>query len=148
MNSVRKVQFVVMTVFFSILFISFPAMAGGDAKHGKRLYGQYCVPCHGQLGAGDGDRYKNERLDPQPRIHADGNYMNRLPDMRLFMVIKYGGRFMRFSHIMPQWQHILSDKDIVDVIAHVRTLAYPLYQPPDYRFGGTSFVRGQKKDSS
>ncbi len=64
------------------------------------------------------------------------------------MVIKNGGRFMHFSHIMPQWQHILSDKDIIDVIAHIRTLAYPLYQPPDFRFDRSPSVREQKKDSS
>ena len=129
-RSLEKIRLVLLLTVIAILAASLPARAGGDASHGKRLYNQYCVPCHGSFGGGDGDRYKNEKLDPRPRIHADGNFMNRLPDMRLFMVIKNGGRSMNFSHIMPQWQHILSDRDIIDVIAHIRTLAYPLYRPP------------------
>lgn len=36
---------------------------------------------------------------------------------------------MNFSHIMPQWQHILSDDEIIDVIAHIRSLAVPAYNP-------------------
>ncbi len=55
--------------------------------------------------------------------------MNRMPDMRLYQVIKYGGRSMNFSHIMPQWQHILSGEEIVDIISHIRALAYPPYLP-------------------
>ncbi len=105
-----------------------------DAPHGKRIYNQYCISCHGSEGQGDGDRAKNEQLDPRPRVHSNGEYMNMIPDMRFFRVIKYGGKAMNFSHIMPQWQHILSDEDIVDVLAHIRSLADPPYHP--------SMVRG------
>ena len=100
-----------------------------DKKKGKRIYNQYCVPCHGVEGRGDGNRAKNEQLDPRPRVHANGDYMNMIPDMRLYRVIKFGGRSMNFSHIMPQWQHILSDEEIIDVLAHVRNLADPPYKP-------------------
>ncbi len=94
-----------------------------DANKGARLYNQYCIACHGTSGGGDGDRAKAEKLDPRPRIHANGGYMNQIPDMRLFRVIKYGGKSMNFSHIMPQWSHILGDEDIVNIIGHIRTLA-------------------------
>ena len=100
-----------------------------DAKNGSRIYNQYCISCHGVEGKGDGDRAKNEQLDPRPRVHANGNYLNMIPDMRLFRVIKYGGRAMNFSHIMPQWQHILSDEEILNVLAHIRTLADPPFEP-------------------
>ena len=100
-----------------------------DVKNGSRIYNQYCISCHGAEGKGDGDRAKNEQLDPRPRVHANGNYLNMIPDMRLFRVIKYGGRAMNFSHIMPQWQHILSDEEILNVLAHIRTLADPPFEP-------------------
>ncbi|MEN8199547.1 MAG: cytochrome c [Thermodesulfobacteriota bacterium] len=103
--------------------------AAADVKNGSRIYNQYCVACHGAEGKGDGDRAKNEQLDPRPRVHANGDYLNMIPDMRLFRVVKYGGRAMNFSHIMPQWQHILSDEEILDVLAHIRTLADPPYDP-------------------
>lgn len=105
-----------------------------DVKNGGRIYTQYCIACHGGEGKGDGDRAKNEQLDPRPRVHANGDYMNMIPDMRLFRVIKYGGRAVNFSHIMPMWQHILSDEEILDVLAHIRSLADPPYDP--------SLVRG------
>ncbi len=127
--SIRNQQGIVFVTLLSILIGYGVALAGGNTKKGKRLYNQYCIQCHGRLGAGDGDRVRNEKLHPQPRIHANGIFMNRLPDMRLYRVIKYGGRSVNFSHIMPQWQHILSDEEILDVIAHIRSLAYPPYVP-------------------
>ena len=99
-----------------------------DLKNGARIYRQYCVSCHGSEGQGDGDRAKNEQLDPRPRVHANGDYMNMIPSMRFFRVIKFGGKSIGFSHIMPQWQHILSDEDIVDVIGHIRSLADPPFE--------------------
>lgn len=143
----KRTILTILTVFFFLPSVHV-AMAAGNLKNGDKIYRQYCVPCHGQLGAGDGDRFKNEKLDPQPRVHADGTFMNRLPDMRLFMIIKFGGRSMNFSHIMPQWQHILSDEDIIDVISHIRSLAYPLYRKPDSRFGRMRMNRQEKDDSS
>jgi len=94
-----------------------------DPGKGARLYSQYCAPCHGKNGDGDGDRAKMEKLDPRPRIHSNGAYMNQIPDMRLYRIIKHGAESMNFSHIMPQWQHILSDENVVNLIAHIRSLA-------------------------
>lgn len=99
-----------------------------DVKNGARIYKQYCISCHGSEGQGDGDRAKNEQLDPRPRVHANGDYMNMIPSMRFFRVIKFGGKSIGFSQIMPQWQHILSDEDIVDVIGYIRTLATPAFE--------------------
>lgn len=103
--------------------------AAADADKGQRIYKQYCISCHGLEGKGDGDRAIKERLDPRPRVHANGNYMNRIPNERFFRVIKFGGRAINFSHIMPQWQHILSDNDINNVLSHIRSLADPPFTP-------------------
>jgi len=103
-------------------------MATESNKNGAKIYRQYCISCHGVEGQGDGDRAKNEQLDPRPRVHANGDYMNMIPGMRFFRVIKFGGKSIGFSHIMPQWQHILSDDDIVDVIGHIRSLANPAFE--------------------
>ncbi len=118
-------------MFFTLFLLCTVAAQGlaADVKNGSRIYNQYCISCHGVEGKGDGDRAKNEQLDPRPRVHANGNYLNMIPDMRLFRVIKYGGRAMNFSHIMPQWQHILSDEEILNVLAHIRTLADPPFEP-------------------
>ena len=106
-----------------IVSLSVPAFAAGNAKRGKRLYDQYCTPCHGKNGQGDGTRMKVEKFDPPPRNHTDGKIMNTRTDIELFKTIKNGGKSMNFSHIMPQWKHIFKDKQIWDLLAYVRSLA-------------------------
>lgn len=123
----KKIFFVLTCVALHVVLIS--QANAVDQKKGRRIYNQYCISCHGSEGQGDGDRAKNEQLDPRPRVHSNGDYMNLIPSMRFFRVIKFGGKTMNFSHIMPQWQHILSDEEIIDVIAHIRSLAVPAYDP-------------------
>jgi len=102
-----------------------------DAANGRRLYSQFCTPCHGPKGNGRGFRARKEMLRPPPRDHANGFYMNMQPTVRFFKVIKFGGAKNGLAHIMPQWGHILSDRQILDVIAHIRTLADPPWTPLD-----------------
>lgn len=105
----------------------------GDVKKGKRIYEQFCVPCHGLEGKGDGTRGKSEHFDPMPRNHTNGEYMNKRPQEELVSVIKNGGFSKNFSHIMPPWKTILSDEEIWDVLSYVRILAVPPYQPAESR---------------
>ena len=95
----------------------------GNPVKGKRIYDQYCVPCHGKFGKGDGTRVTVEQLDPLPRNHTDANYMNQRTDVQLYKVEKEGGFYMNLSHIMPSWGHVLNDEDVWDVVAYLRTLA-------------------------
>ena len=97
----------------------------GTPNKGKRIYDQYCVPCHGKNGKGDGTRVTVEKLDPMPRNHTDGNYMNRRTDVELFKVVRGGGFSRNLSHIMPSWGHILKEENVWDVVAYLRTLAKP-----------------------
>jgi len=110
-------------------FLSVAYSQKGDVKKGKRIYEQYCVPCHGEMGKGDGTRGMIENFDPMPRNHTEGaKYMNKRPDDELFDVIKDGGKSRNFSHIMPPWKTILSDEDVWDVLSYVRSLAIPPYK--------------------
>ena len=99
-----------------------------DAAAGQEIYTQYCALCHGPQGKGDGSLSAN--LDPKPRNHTDGAYMNALSDAHLLKVIGGGGAAAGLSPIMPAWGAILSAQQIQDVVAFVRTLAMPPYVPP------------------
>ena len=99
-----------------------------DAAAGKEVYEQYCALCHGPEGKGDGSLSAN--LDPKPRNHTDGTYMNTLSDEHLLSVVGGGGAAAGLSPIMPAWKDILSAQQIQDVVAFVRTLAMPPYTPP------------------
>ena len=98
-----------------------------DAAAGKEIYEQYCALCHGPQGKGDGSLSAN--LDPKPRNHTDGAYMNTLTDDHLLKVVGEGGAAAGLSPIMPAWKGILAAQQIQDVVAFVRTLAVPPYTP-------------------
>ena len=103
------------------------AVQAQDAAAGKEIYEQYCALCHGPEGKGDGSLSAN--LDPKPRNHTDGAYMNTLTDAHLLKVVGEGGAAAGLSPIMPAWKDILSAQQIQDVVAFVRTLAVPPYTP-------------------
>jgi mono/diheme cytochrome c family protein len=96
-----------------------------DLAKGKALYLEHCAACHGKEGKGDGPDAKD--LNPKPRNHTDGTYMNRLRDNYLFTVIKNGGKVVGKSDQMPGWGNILSDQEINALLAFTRSLAKPPY---------------------
>jgi mono/diheme cytochrome c family protein len=105
-----------------------PAQAGsGDPVPGQVDYQLFCASCHGTTGDGDGP--VAQALDPKPARHSDGTYMNALSHDDLFQIIKFGGQSVGKSPLMAPWGAALSDQQIENVIAFVRTLANPPYQP-------------------
>jgi mono/diheme cytochrome c family protein len=102
-------------------------LLAGDVTAGRALYQQYCSMCHGPQGKGNGPAAS--AMNPKPRDHTDGQYMNALSDAHLSKVISEGGAAMQRSPLMPSWKGTLSPQQIADVIAYVRTLAVPPYQP-------------------
>jgi mono/diheme cytochrome c family protein len=104
------------------------APAAADPARGATHYATLCASCHGVRGAGDGPA--GQGLDPKPRRHDDGAYMNALSNEHLFQVIKEGGAAVGKSPLMAPWGGALSDDQIRDVVAFVRTLANPPYTGP------------------
>jgi len=82
-----------------------PGAQAADTLKGRALYAANCAICHGQAGrsvmpgAPDFDR-------PGPLLRAD---------MTLLVAIRSG------KNAMPAFQGRLSDRDILDVIAFMRT---------------------------
>ena len=101
------------------------AAVEADVEAGKADYQLYCASCHGKTGAGDGPL--GQVLNPKPARHNDGAYMNPLTDDHLFKVIKFGGASVGKSPTMAPLG--FSDQQIHNVIAFIRTLADPPYQP-------------------
>jgi mono/diheme cytochrome c family protein len=104
------------------------ASTGADAARGQVQYQTLCASCHGPRGAGDGPA--GQALNPRPAHHNDGNYMNALSNDHLFKTIKEGGAAVGKSPAMAPWGGALSDAQIRDVIAYIRTLADPPYTGP------------------
>ena len=104
------------------------APAAADPARGAAQYQMLCASCHGPRGAGDGPAGQN--LEPRPARHDDGTYMNALSNEHLFRVIKEGGAAVGKSPLMAPWGVALSDAQIRDVVAHLRSLAEPPYSGP------------------
>jgi mono/diheme cytochrome c family protein len=103
---------------------SAPATSGAEA--GAQHYALLCASCHGPRGEGDGPQ--SAALDPKPAKHSDGAYMNAKSDDQLFDVIRNGGAANGLSPLMAPWGGALSDEQIRDVVAFIRTLADPPYE--------------------
>lgn len=103
-----------------------PASGGSaDAARGGPLYATNCSSCHGPKGEGDGP--VGLALVPKPAKHSDGAYMNPIPNEQLFKTIKEGGAAVGKSPMMAPWGGVLTDAQIWDVVAFVRSLATPPY---------------------
>ena len=97
------------------------AQTKGDAKAGKAKFDANCVGCHGAGGKGDGAAAA--ALNPKPGDMTDSKAMKALSDKYLFDIIKDGGASQKKSPMMPGSSKKLSDKDISDVVAYIRSLA-------------------------
>jgi mono/diheme cytochrome c family protein len=92
----------------------------GDADNGATLYKRYCGGCHGADGRGGAHTFM-----PHIQNLTRRDYIEFIPDGFLFTVIAEGGAAVGKSSYMPAWQGTLSEQDIKDVIAFIRTL--PMY---------------------
>jgi len=88
--------------------------SSGNSGRGKRIFGTYCVNCHGSSGHGDGPIGK--ALVPPA---ADLTVIGKKSDKELLKTIRNG----RPGTAMPAWKHDLSPQEILDVLAYIRTLA-------------------------
>ena len=96
-----------------------PAATATVEMDGAKIYAEKCTVCHGPGGKGDGPG--GAALNPKPRDHTDGAYMNARTDEQLLEVIHNG------KGAMPAWKGILTDDQIKAVLSHVRSLAVPAY---------------------
>jgi cytochrome c6 len=83
------------------------AMAqAADLQRGSQLYQQHCALCHGPAG--------RPVLPGTPDLSRPAALLQ--PDLALLAGIR-GGR-----GAMPAYQGVLRDRDILDIVAHLRTL--------------------------
>jgi mono/diheme cytochrome c family protein len=95
-----------------------PLTDDAAAGAGQPIYAANCASCHGAEGMGDGPAANS--LNPKPKPLA--TEMNALKDDYLFWRIAEGGAFAPFASAMPAWKSILSEDEIWQVIAFLRTL--------------------------
>jgi mono/diheme cytochrome c family protein len=95
-----------------------PAMAAGEARRGEPLYQRYCTGCHGVDGRGGAKNFM-----PHVGALTRKDYIEHLGDDYLTFVINEGGEAAGKSSYMPAWKSVLSEQDVADVVAYVRSLS-------------------------
>lgn len=92
-----------------------------DTVSGREIYVNTCIRCHGI----DGKGALGINLVPKPVDLTSAEIQDHL-DATLFLRIHEG----KSNTAMGAWKHALSDDEIWDVLAYVRTLAGPQKSAP------------------
>lgn len=92
----------------------------GDATRGRALHLEHCAGCHGADGRAE---VIVLHMDTPPKDQSDAAYMRTLPDSFLYLAICKGGLAVGRNFVMPAWGEQLSDQDIRDLVAWIRTFS-------------------------
>ena len=110
-------------LFFSlILFMAAPlfGQSKGNSKNGQELYLEKCVLCHGSQGQGWDWSKKAEPPIPVPDLAKTAPQHS---DQYLFDIVKGGGEAVGKTKFMPPFGFDLSDQEVRDIVAYIRTLS-------------------------
>ena len=91
-----------------------------DMAQAKDNYRLFCTQCHESLGAGRG--INAPMFSIQPRNHINKKEMGTLTDNGMFPVIKNGGASAGRTAEMPHFGGVLTDKEMRDLVKHLRLL--------------------------
>lgn len=94
-----------MTALAALFALAGPAAQAADPSRGADLYRQHCAQCHGSSG--------RPVLPTAPDLSHPTALLK--PDPALLAAIRAG------RGAMPAFQGLLRDRDILDVVAHLRT---------------------------
>lgn len=92
----------------------------GDAQAGQDIHLEYCAECHGYDGKAE---VIVMHMDEPPRDQTDAGYMQTLNDQFLYLAICSGGQAVGRSLVMPGWGDMLTDGEIRDLVAWIRSFS-------------------------
>ncbi|MCF6257908.1 MAG: c-type cytochrome, partial [Gammaproteobacteria bacterium] len=95
--------------------VAYLQIVTSGSKRGEVVFKTNCILCHGIKADGKGRAAKLYNPPPANLTKSDKN------DDYKTMIITYGGQTMGRSQIMPPWGDQLSEQEITDVVAYLRT---------------------------
>jgi mono/diheme cytochrome c family protein len=108
-----------LTALLGIAAILVVTRTAARADSAQDNYTSFCNKCHGPGGRGDGPSASSLATNPQD--FANCAAMQKISDDTMFKVIKGGGAAAGLPGDMPSWSDGLSDPEIHDLVAFVRT---------------------------
>ena len=106
------------------------AVTAADIDNGRQVYDTYCTSCHGDSGRLDPSSAVVEGLGVTPADFSDPLFNSREPAADWYMVIKHGGHAMGLAEQMPAQGEALSEEQIGDVTAYLKSLVDTSAYPP------------------
>lgn len=117
---VSLVAAIAMVMLFATTYRNTAATPDGNASAGRQVHVNNCQRCHGPQGKGDGPAGK--LLKTKPADWTDKAKMSRMSDDDIYKIIWGGGGSVGKSSLMPAFKDKLSDQQIRDVRAFIRSL--------------------------
>ncbi len=96
--------------------IAYLSIVPDTVARGRAVFKTNCILCHGTKGDGNGRASRLYNPPPANLTRSDKN------DMYKKMIITMGGEAMGRSRFMPVWGEQLSEQEIEDVVAYLRTI--------------------------
>ena len=115
-------RIVIGLVFVALVVPAAPGQAADLAK-GKKMNVEHCEKCHGKTGKGDGSALKRIKADVTPVDWTNKTAMAKWSDADMTKIIKEGGKAAGRSMIMPSYGEKLSDTDVANLVAYIKSLA-------------------------
>jgi mono/diheme cytochrome c family protein len=107
-----------MVLLYGLMILTSVAIAAekrpGNVKNGQALYQQHCLRCHGAALDGNGPDAAKLSLRPT-NFHK---YLSRVKgDLELEVTIRRGRKLTA----MHEWDSLLTDEQVYDLVAYVRS---------------------------
>ncbi|MEO0915495.1 MAG: cytochrome c [Pseudomonadota bacterium] len=117
------------TVLLPTIAVAAHELEGRDLERGEALYAEECASCHGaQLeGQPNWQRQNDDGTMPAPP-HDESGHTWHHDNQLLFAYTKLGGQgalaergITNFKSGMPAFAHVISDEEIWDILAFIRS---------------------------
>lgn len=95
-------------------------VSAADIDAGETKFKQLCAACHGPTGKGDGPAARS--LNPSPRDMSDAEWQDTVDDEHIRAVTRDGGPAVGLAPTMAPFGHALSDEDLDNIVAYIRSL--------------------------
>ena len=96
--------------------VAYLAVIKSKVKRGEVVFKTNCILCHGIKADGKGRAAKLYDPPPADLTHSDKN--NDYKEQ----IIRFGGKAMGRSEVMPPWGSQLSDQEISDIVSYLATV--------------------------
>jgi len=101
-----------------------------DLDAGRQVYQSSCAVCHGMSGRPDPDSPVVKGLGVLPADFSDPLFNSREPAGDWEMVVKHGGHALGLAEQMPAQDEALSDDQITNVVAFIKSTVDTRKYPP------------------